>query len=224
MQLLLIEDDPRISGFIIKGLEENGYQVKHATTGEQARELLANGQWDVILMDIMLPGIDGIELTKMIRFKKNYTPILVLSALGETDDKIKALDSGADDYLTKPFHFDELLSRINALKRRTIFQSLHSDNSYVCGPLRVKPDEHVVLQNELPIELSPREYKLLLYLIENKNKVLSRTQILDRVWGIQYDTNTNIVDVYISYLRSKIDESQHKLLHTVKGTGYILKD
>ncbi|MNE68968.1 Transcriptional activator protein CzcR [compost metagenome] len=175
-------------------------------------------------MDIMLPGIDGIQLTKLIRFKKNHTPILVLSALDDADDKVAALDSGADDYLVKPFHFKELISRINALTRRTKFNYKEKEQVYICHNLKVNLDEHSVFQNENPIDLSPREYKLLLFLLENKNKVVSRTQILNAVWGINYDNNTNVVDVYISYLRNKIDENEHKFIHTIKGTGYMLKE
>lgn len=224
MNILLIEDDKRISDFVIKGLEENGYSVSLAVTGEIAREMVSENDWDIILMDIMLPGIDGIQLTKLIRFKKNHTPILVLSALDDADDKVSALDSGADDYLVKPFHFKELISRINALTRRTKFNYKEKEQVYICHNLKVNLDEHSVFQNEAPIDLSPREYKLLLFLLENKNKVVSRTQILNAVWGINYDNNTNVVDVYISYLRNKIDEDKHKFIHTIKGTGYMLKE
>ncbi|MEK6449864.1 MULTISPECIES: response regulator transcription factor [Myroides] len=224
MNILLVEDDTRISDFIVKGLEENGMRVELAQTGEHARELILNGEWDLILMDIMLPGIDGIQLTKMIRFKKNYTPILMLSALSETSDKISALDGGADDYLTKPFHFSELISRINALTRRTKFNYEKREHVYVCRDLKLDPEKHLVMQGDKQIDLSPREYKLLLFLLENKDKVVSRMQILERVWGIQFDTNTNVVDVYISYLRNKLDESQGKMIHTIKGTGYMLQE
>ncbi|KUF43268.1 MAG: response regulator transcription factor [Myroides sp.] len=224
MNILLVEDDTRISDFIVKGLEENGMQVELAASGEQARDLILGADWDLILMDVMLPGIDGIQLTKMIRFKKNYTPILMLSALSETTDKISALDSGADDYLTKPFHFSELLSRINALTRRTKFNYEKKEHFYICRNLKVDPEKHLVTQNNKQIDLSPREYKLLLFLLENKDKVVSRMQILERVWGIQFDTNTNVVDVYISYLRNKIDESEGKIIHTIKGTGYMLQE
>ncbi|TRX35179.1 response regulator transcription factor [Flavobacterium sp. ZT3R18] len=224
MNILLVEDDSRISDFIIKGLEENNFSVSLAATGELARELIAANEWDLILMDIMLDGIDGIQLTKMIRFKKNNTPILILSALDATDDKIMALDSGADDYLVKPFHFQELISRINALTRRTKFNYQKKEQIYFCHNLKVNLEEHAVTQDDTIIDLSPREYKLLLFLLENKNKVVSRTQILNAVWGINYDNNTNIVDVYISYLRSKIDENSQKLIYTIKGTGYMLKE
>ena len=153
--------------------------------------MVSENDWDIILMDIMLPGIDGIQLTKLIRFKKNHTPILVLSALDDADDKVSALDSGADDYLVKPFHFKELISRINALTRRTKFNYKEKEQVYICHNLKVNLDEHSVFQNENPIDLSPREYKLLLFLLEKRNK---------------------------------IDEGEHKFIHTIKGTGYMLKE
>lgn len=223
MNVLLIEDDKRISEFIIKGLEENNFTVHLAETGEIARDLLQHDTWDIILMDIMLPGIDGIQLTKMMRFKKIHTPILMLSALSDTDDKVNALDSGADDYLVKPFHFKELISRVNALTRRTKFNYDKVETVYSLGSLAINPEEHKVTENDILIDLSPREYKLLLFLLENRNKVMSRTQILNAVWGINYDNNTNVVDVYISYLRNKIEQN-HKFIHTIKGTGYMLKE
>ncbi|KAF2514400.1 response regulator transcription factor [Flavobacterium zhairuonense] len=223
MNVLLIEDDKRISEFIVKGLEENNFTVHLAETGEIARDLIQQDIWDIILMDIMLPGIDGIQLVKLMRFKKNHTPVLMLSALSDTDDKVIALDSGADDYLVKPFHFKELISRVNALTRRTKFNYDKEETLYTLGSLTINPAEHKVAENNNPIDLSPREYKLLLYLLENRNKVIPRTQILNAVWGINYDNNTNVVDVYISYLRNKIEQN-HKFIHTIKGTGYMLKE
>ncbi|MBW1658799.1 response regulator transcription factor [Flavobacterium quisquiliarum] len=223
MNVLLIEDDKRISEFIVKGLEENNFTVHLAETGEIARDLIQQDIWDIILMDIMLPGIDGIQLVKLMRFKKNHTPVLMLSALSDTDDKVNALDSGADDYLVKPFHFKELISRVNALTRRTKFNYDKEETLYTLGSLTINPAEHKVTENNNLIDLSPREYKLLLYLLENRNKVIPRTQILNAVWGINYDNNTNVVDVYISYLRNKIEQN-HKFIHTIKGTGYMLKE
>jgi DNA-binding response OmpR family regulator len=223
MNVLLIEDDKRISEFIVKGLEENNFTVHLAETGEIARDLIQQDIWDIILMDIMLPGIDGIQLVKLMRFKKNHTPVLMLSALSDTDDKVNALDSGADDYLVKPFHFKELISRVNALTRRTKFNYDKVETLYTLGSLTINPEEHKVTENNNLIDLSPREYKLLLFLLENRNKVIPRTQILNAVWGINYDNNTNVVDVYISYLRNKIEQN-HKFIHTIKGTGYMLKE
>jgi two-component system OmpR family response regulator len=223
MNVLLIEDDKRISEFIVKGLEENNFTVHLAETGEIARDLIQQDIWDIILMDIMLPGIDGIQLVKLMRFKKNHTPVLMLSALSDTDDKVNALDSGADDYLVKPFHFKELISRVNALTRRTKFNYDKVETLYTLGSLTINPEEHKVTENNKLIDLSPREYKLLLFLLENRNKVMPRTQILNAVWGINYDNNTNVVDVYISYLRNKIEQN-NKFIHTIKGTGYMLKE
>ncbi|WP_419868993.1 response regulator transcription factor [Chryseobacterium sp. CT-SW4] len=224
MNILLVEDDQRISVFLVKGLTEAGYHVVLAESGEKARELINTYDFDIILMDIMLPGLDGIQLTQIIRFKKNYTPILALSALNSPDDKIKMLDMGADDYLSKPFHFEELLSRIKALTRRNKLSYQKENQLLSCGDLVIDTDLHKVTQNNKEIELSPTEYKLLVFLMENKNKVLSRTQILHNVWGINFDNSTNLVDVYISYVRNKIDETEHKIIHTIKGTGYLIKD
>lgn len=224
MQILLVEDDARISDFIVKGLEENGFNVQLCVSAEEAREVVFEHSFDVIIMDVMLPGIDGIQLTKMIRYKKNLTPILMLSALNEAEDKIAALDSGADDFLVKPFHFKELISRINALTRRTKYQKQEVlSNSLVIQNLKIDRDKYAVYQDGEKIELSPKEFKLLLYLAENTDKVVSRTMVLNAVWGINFDNNTNVVDVYISYLRNKIDESKHQFILTVKGTGYMFQ-
>ncbi|KGO80200.1 transcriptional regulator [Flavobacterium beibuense F44-8] len=223
MNILLIEDDKRISDFVLKGLQENGFNVHLSDNGVNAREHILSSEWDIILMDIMLPDIDGVELVKLIRYKKKNTPIIMLSALGDPEDKVNALDSGADDYLVKPFHFKELISRINALVRRTKLNYDKEQNIHQCGDITINTDEHKVLVNNKTIDLSPREYKLLLFLVENKNKVMPRTQILNNVWGINYDNNTNVVDVYISYLRNKMNLTS-ATLQTIVGTGYMLKD
>lgn len=224
MNILLVEDDERISKFLVKGLGEAGYQMVLADSGEKARDLIGTYDFDIILMDIMLPGLDGMQLTQIIRFKKNYTPILVLSALNSPDDKIKVLDLGADDYLSKPFHFEELISRIKALTRRNKLSYQEDTKILSCGSLVIDTDLYTVTQKDKEIDLSPTEYKLLTFLMENKNKVLSRTQILHNVWGINFDSTTNVVDVYISYVRNKIDETDQKIIHTIKGTGYLIKD
>jgi len=224
MNILLIEDDSRISEFIIKGLGEHGHTVVLSTSGEEARERIQSDTWDIILMDIMLPGIDGVQLTKLIRYQRNHTPILVLSALDGTHDKVNALDSGADDYLVKPFHFRELISRINALVRRKKFNEMVTSSVYQCANLTINVDEYAVYLDHRRVELSPKEYKLLLYLFEHKNKVQPRTRILNAVWGIDYDNNTNVVDVYISYLRAKLENGGIKFIQTVKGAGYLFKD
>ena len=222
MNILLIEDDQRISDFVMKGLQEAGFKVQLSETGVKARALILE-QWDVILMDIMLPDIDGMELLKLLRYKKSSTPVLMLSALGTPEDRITALDAGADDFLVKPFHFKELISRINALVRRTKGHFEESKNILICANIQVNTDEHLVKVSGKVVEFSPREYKLLLFLMEHKNKVVSRTLILNNVWGINYDNNTNVVDVYISYLRNKLGNTASHL-QTIVGTGYMLKD
>lgn len=224
MELLLVEDNKRISDFVVKGLEESGYSVVLAETGMDARELITRKEWDLILLDIMLPDIDGIELLQYTRYKKIHTPILVVSALGEPDDKVRALDLGADDYLAKPFHFKELLARINALTRRAKMSYDEPMEVLHCGNLELNVDRHIVTRGGIEIKLTLQEFKLLKLLMENKNRVLTRSQILDTVWGINYDAGTKVVDVYISYLRNKVDiEGFPKLIETVKGRGYVIR-
>jgi DNA-binding response OmpR family regulator len=222
MKILVVEDDSRISSFLQKGLEEAGYVVQIALDGYEARDLIAAQQWDLFILDVMLPEMDGLQLAQLIRYKKIKTPVLMLSALGEADDKIKALDIGADDYLVKPFHFQELLSRIKALRRR-YEQHYTADQTLHCDDLTVNIDTNLVQRAGKDIALSAKEFKLLVYLLENKNKIVTRTQILNTVWNTNMDTFTNVVDVYISYLRTKVDSNfSDKLIKTVKGRGYML--
>jgi len=224
MEILLIEDNRRLSDFLVKGLEESGFGVVLAETGTTARQLITEKKWDVILLDIMLPDIDGFELLQYTRFKENHTPILVLSALNETDDKVKALEYGADDYLSKPFHLKELTARIHALARRFKKNYNEQTNVLQSNDLNLYADEHRVVRGEKEIKLTLQEFKLLKYLMENKNRIMSRTQILHAVWGYNHDTNTNVVDVYISYLRNKIDTNDcPRLIETVKGVGYRIR-
>jgi len=223
MQILLVEDDRRISSFVVKGLEEMGHQVILVESAEAAREWINADSLDIIVLDIMLPGIDGIQFTKMIRYRKNHIPILILSALGEIEDKVEALESGADDYLVKPFSFKELVSRIKALVRRDNYKNVAKDSSVEIRDLKVDLERYEVHKNGKNVDLSPKEFKLFKYLIENRNKTLSRTAILQAVWGIGFDNNTNVVDVYVSYLRGKVDEgSETSIIKTVKGVGYML--
>ncbi|MYY27372.1 response regulator transcription factor [Elizabethkingia anophelis] len=224
MNILLVEDEARISDFLVRGLKEYGYNVILAQTGEAARDYIDNENFDIILMDILLPELNGIQLIEIIRFKKKLTPVLVLSALSSTEDKINMLNLGADDYLTKPFHFEELISRIRALIRRKNMNYQDNNDILTIFNLSINTLLHTVIQNDIEIELSPKEYDLLLYLLENKNKVMSRTQILKRVWGLDFDPGSNVVDVYISYIRSKLDESEKKIIYTIKGKGYLIKD
>ncbi|MBF0596422.1 response regulator transcription factor [Faecalibacter rhinopitheci] len=223
MQILLIEDDKRISNFLIKGLEENGHFVTLCKTAEEMLASYLQISFDIIICDIMLPGMDGMQLIQTLRYKKIYTPILMLTALGTVQDKINALDFGADDYLTKPFHFDELLARINALTRRNQYAVQEERSSVVqYGHLIIDLEQYQVKIDHEDITLSPKEFKLLAYLIDNANKAVSRIQILNAVWGISFENHTNVVDVYISYLRNKIETKERYIL-TVKGVGYMFK-
>lgn len=227
MQILVVEDDFRISSFLIKGLEESGFLVTLCKSAEEAlNDEYLKTKWDVIILDIMLPGIDGIQLIQTLRYKQVYSPILMLSALNSVQDKVSSLDYGADDYLTKPFHFEELLSRINALTRRRQYEIFDEPKSPIIeiANLQIDTDQYKVYLNQELVELSPREYKLLMYLIENRNRTVSRMQILNAVWGITFNNHTNVVDVYISYLRNKIDTSDEKFIETIKGVGYMFRN
>lgn len=225
MQLIIVEDDKRISDFLVRGLEQHGHIVTLCKSAEEVLESHLTTPADLFIIDVMLPHIDGIQLVETLRFKKNQTPILMLSALNSVTDKVSALDVGADDYLTKPFHFEELLSRIKALTRRnqTIHNEINTNSILDFDRLRIDTQQfQIFLDNEI-IELSPKELKLLLYLAENKNKAVTRIQLLNAVWGINFNNQTNVIDVYISYLRNKIEKEDLKFIHTVKGIGYIFK-
>jgi len=223
MQILVVEDDKRISDFIIKGLQENGHLVTLCKSAEEVLDEYSKISWDIIICDIMLPQMDGMQLVQALRYKKVFAPILMLSALNSVEDKVTALDFGADDYITKPFHFDELISRINALTRRSGYsQQVKSENILIINEFKIDYDKHQVYVFDMPIELSPKEFKLLSYVVENRNKSVTRIQILNAVWGITFDNHTNVVDVYISYLRNKI-EGKSKFIYTVKGVGYMFK-
>lgn len=225
MDILLIEDNRLISEFMIKGLQESGFFVTLADTGIEGRSLIVSRQWDLILLDIMLPDIDGFELLQYTRFKKIKTPIIVVSALNSSDDKVKALNIGADDYLSKPFHFKELIARIYALTRRIKMNYEEIPDMLECRDIKLYPDQHKVERSGTEIHLTMQEFKLLKLMMEHKNNVLTRSQILDSVWGINYDSNTNLVDVYISYLRNKIEkDNMPKLIKTIKGRGYMIKE
>lgn len=223
MQIILIEDDKRISDFVVKGLEENGHFVILCRSAEEFLNDFIQASFDLIICDIMLPNMDGIQLVQTLRYKNIFTPILMLTALSSVQDKVSALDFGADDYMTKPFHFDELLSRINALTRRHHYaQNEEKLDIFETGDLFVDLQQYQVKVAGTEVVLSPKEFKLLSYLIENVNKAVSRVQILNAVWGITFDNHTNVVDVYISYLRNKIEKNK-KYIFTIKSVGYMLK-
>jgi len=223
-KILIIEDDTQIARFIELELEHEGYLVKKTDSGLEGVSLLREESFNLVLLDLMLPEIDGIEVCSRIR---NFSeiPIIMITARSELDDKIKGLDTGADDYLTKPFAIEELLARIRALLRRNSADKEEDDNLLKVANLTIDKSRHIVKRNGEQIELTKKEYDLLIYLMENRDIVLSREKLLNNVWGYNYTGETNIVDVYIRYLRSKIDDPfPDRLIHTVRGVGYVLRE
>ncbi|MDA3938670.1 MAG: response regulator transcription factor [Spirochaetia bacterium] len=223
MKILIIEDDKDIISFVSKGLHEAGYVVDSATDGDEGYMKLLTSHYDAAVVDIMLPGIDGLTVIENIRSKKIYTPIIILSAKREVDDRVIGFQKGGDDYLTKPFSFSELLVRIQALIRRS--SNIKEKTLLECNDLSMNLISHTVKRENVSIELQPKEFALLEYLLRNKERVLSKTLIMENIWDYNFDPQTNIVDVVVSRLRSKIDKDfSQKLLHTVRGVGYVLKE
>lgn len=222
LKILLVEDEVNVSAFIKRGLEEQGYEVDVAFDGVTGKSLAFQNEYDVIILDIILPNTNGWEVCKSIRERNIKTPILMLSALGTTDDKVNGLDLGADDYLTKPFKFRELQARIRALSRRRYI----SDQELITiDDLEVDMTAKTASRNGQLLQLTSREFRLLEYFIKNKGRVLSRMQILEAVWEVNFDLGSNVVDVYVNYLRNKIDKNHpNKLIHTVIGMGYVMKE
>jgi len=219
MRILLVEDEKGVANFIIKGLEEEHYTIDHAVNAEDGISFVAVNSYDLIILDIMLPGMSGLELCREIRKKGIQSPVLMLTARGTIDDKVTGLDSGADDYMTKPFSFEEFLARVRALLRRK--QDKITELSY--GDLKVDALAHRVFVRSSEVQLRPKEYAILSYLLRNRGRVLSRTQILENVWGYDFNPNTNIVDVHIKSLREKLDEaSMPNLIRSVRGVGYMI--
>lgn len=222
MRILVVEDEKKVASFIKKGLEEEYYQVDTASNGKEALDLVYDNEYDLIISDVMMPVMDGIQLVKNIRQNNILTPVLLLTVKDSTADKVKGLDSGADDYLTKPFSFEELTARIRALLRR---KESTKENILKADNLKMDLVAHKVTRNDEEIILTPKEYSILEYLLRNKNKIVSRTKLLEHVYDFHFDTGTNVIDVYINKLRSKIDTPEEKqLLYTVRGAGYVLKD
>ena len=228
ISILLIEDELDVVNFIKKGLGEESFEVSVALNGVDGLEMASNNQYDIILLDIMIPEKNGIEVCKEIRFKGIQTPILFLTALNTPDNIALGLNSGADDYLVKPFKFNELIARINAILRRLNLEKKGSQVSqakYFLSNMVFDDDAKKVSRNGKEISLTPTEYRLLFTLLKNKGKVLSRIELLENAWDISFNLGTNVVDVYINYLRKKIDtDFEPKLIHTVVGMGYILKE
>jgi two-component system OmpR family response regulator len=222
MKVLLVEDNERVTRFVVKGLREAGHTADHADNGRDGLFLAASEPYDVIIMDRMLPGqIDGLAIIKALRQAGNSTPILILSALSDVDERIAGLRSGGDDYLTKPFAFGELLARLDALVRRA--QSNHADTSLEVGDLRMDLLSRKVTRGDRTIVLQPREFKLLEFLMRHADQVVTRTMLLENVWDYHFDPQTNVVDVHVSKLRQKIDGgSEQPLLRTVRSAGYMI--
>jgi len=223
-QVCLVEDEQKVAAFICKGLEEHGYKIKTAKNGEEALSLIASNDFDLLILDIMLPDINGIELCRQIRLTNTQTPILILSALEQVQNKVAGLKAGADDYLIKPFHFSELLARIEALLRRQKIVP-KEDHTLIFDDLKLDTWSNVAERAGSQITLTAKEYTLLELFMRNPNKILSREYIAEKVWGIDFDTGTNFIDVYVNYLRKKIEKGfSKKLIHTVIGMGYTLRN
>jgi two-component system, OmpR family, copper resistance phosphate regulon response regulator CusR len=225
MKILVVEDEPAISNFIKKGLEEHGHEITQAFDGEMGLKLAMKDDFDLLILDLVLPGINGLEFCQKIRNDLQlHMPVLMLTALSSTDDVVTGLDAGADDYLAKPFKFKELLARIRALTRRQ-GSTLANVNRLKISDLEIDLDQKSVFRSGQPIRLTPKEFFLLEYLVRNKNRVVSRLDILENVWDIQFDLGTNVVDVYMNYLRNKVDKPfEEKLIQTVVGMGYIIRE
>lgn len=223
MRILLIEDDKEAAEYLVKGLLESGYMVVHVADGKDGLGQALTSEFDVVIVDRMLPSLDGLSIVTAIRAAKVKTPVLVLSALAEVNDRVDGLKAGGDDYLTKPYAFAELLARIEALSRRGEPEKV--SNKLRVADLEMDLIKHKVTRAGMNIQLQPREFRLLEFLLRHEGQVVSRTMLLEQVWDYNFDPQTNVIDVHISRLRTKIDKNQKQpLLHTVRGAGYKLSD
>lgn len=221
MRLLVVEDEKDMNCILVNKLEKEGYNVDSCFDGNAAIDYLTLADYDGVIMDIMLPGMDGFQVLKKLRAAGKQTPVLFLSARADTEDIVEGLDIGADDYMVKPFVFKELLARIKVMTRR---KPEIQENIYRCGDLVIDYNTHEVTRNHIPITLSPKEFAVLLYLVRNKNIIVTREQIESNIWKVQSEGSSNLVDVYIRYLRRKIDDAfDEKMICTIRGTGYMLK-
>ncbi len=222
MRILLVEDEKKVARFIQQGLEEEHYTVDVAYDGEKGLSCAQSRAYDLLILDVMLPRKTGIDMTKEFRARGGLTPILMLTAKTTTEDKVLGLDSGADDYLTKPFAFGELLARIRSLLRRG---AMEKSTVLVIADLELDTVTHKARRSGRSIDLTAKEYELLEYFLRNKDRVLSRTIISEHIWDYNFDTGTNLIDVYVNHLRNKIDTGfAPKLIHTVRGVGYVMKE
>ncbi|GGG32952.1 response regulator transcription factor [Hymenobacter glacieicola] len=224
MKILLVEDEPKVASFLHQGLTEQHHTVDLAADGLLGLRLAQAGTYDLLILDTLLPGLSGLELCRQVRAQDTSVPILMLTALGETDDKIRGLDAGADDYLVKPFAFQELLARIRALTRRR-HETPTAEAVLRLADLTLDPVRKVVQRAGQTIQLTAREFALLEYLLRNQNRVVSRVDILEHVWETSFDTGSNVIDVYINFLRKKLDKDfTPKLIYTLVGMGYVMKE
>ena len=224
MKILLIEDEPQVVEFLKKGLTEKGYETEVAYDGHMGERLASKGDFGLIILDVILPNINGYDLCKRIREKGLQVPVLMLTALGTTDDKVSGFDAGADDYLVKPFEFEELLARIKALTKRSS-GLIQTSKVIKIADLSLDFNKKSATRRDKNIDLTGKEFELLEFLMKNKGRVLSRVEIAEKVWDITFDTGTNVVDVYISILRKKIDRDfEEKLIHTRVGLGYYIDE
>ena len=225
MNILVIEDDKDVAAYLTKGLKESGFSVDLATDGKEGlQRATGNNDYDLLIIDRMLPGLDGLSIIRMLRAAESKVPVLILSALGEVDDRVQGLKAGGDDYLVKPFSFSELLARIEALSRR-VAQESSQITHLSFADLEMDLLARTVKRAGKKVDLQPREFRLLEYFMRNPEQVLTRTMLLEKVWDYHFDPQTNVIDVHISRLRSKIDkEFETPLLHTIRGAGYVLRE
>lgn len=227
MNILLVEDEPNVASLLHKCLSEKSHRIGIATNGQMGLDLILTQKYDLVLLDIMLPEKSGLEILEELQKARNQTPIILLTALDTTETVVKGLNLGADDYIVKPFKIDELLARVNAVSRRKLKAETpieKKDQKIIFNNIAIDDEAKRVFKDKLEIKLTATEYKLLKVLIENNNKVLSREQILEKVWGVEYDLGTNVVDVYINYLRKKLkDNTEDRLIQTVIGMGYVVR-
>jgi heavy metal response regulator len=221
MKILVVEDETKVANFVKKGLQEEGYVVDRASNGEDGLRLATENAYDLVILDIYMPRLDGLTVLRRLREEKVRTPVLLLTVRATIEDKVLGLNSGADDYLTKPFAFQELLARVRALLRR---QTESGTNVLQVADLTLDPVRRAVVRGTIRIELSLKEFALLEYFMRNAGRVLTRTAIIEHVWNYDFDNETNVVDVYVNYLRRKVDSGHEvKLIHTVRGVGYVMK-
>lgn len=223
MNILLIEDEPNVISLIKRSFSSLGYQTSVAMDGQTGLQMALGNSFDLIILDLMLPALSGIEVCKSFRTKNSHTPLLMLTALSTTENIVAGLDSGADDYLTKPFKLAELQARVRTLTRRVSGKS-HESDIYTLSDIELDRAAKVVMKGDKPVVLTATEFRLLEFLMANKNRVVSRMEILENVWDINFNLGTNVVDVYINYLRKKVDaDPANKLIHTVFGMGYVMR-